>query len=91
MATIATRRTFESLQTSQDYFDFYAEGGLLATTPWEGINDSNCDPKSRVQPCEAFRLAGTHTIMTDKEGVSSLTVDAVLTWKKAVIDPPVKG
>jgi hypothetical protein len=41
-------------------------------------------------PCDGFKLAGTHTVMTDKNGASSLTVDATLTWKKYTIDPPNK-
>jgi len=39
-------------------------------------------------PCDGFELSGTHTVMTDKDGVSSLTVDAILSWTKTE-SPPV--
>jgi len=90
MAEIPTTR-MESLQTSQDYLNFYREGGLITNAPWVGIDENSCVPSDRKKPCDGFKLAGTHTVMTDKEGVSSLTVDAVLSWGKTVIDPPVRG
>jgi len=63
---------------------------MVTTVPWVGIDAKNCLPKSKLQPCDSFTLSGTHTVMTDKSGVSSLTVDATLGWEKTVIDPPDK-
>ena len=38
-------------------------------------------------PCDGFVLSGTHSLITDKNGVSSLTIDAILNWTKTESDP----
>jgi len=68
-----------SLITSADFNNFYISGGMITAKPWVGLNEvKKCDAASKT--CSGFTLAGTSTVMTNMQGVNSMTIDAVLQW-----------
>ena len=77
---MATPMLSSSLVTSDQFNNFFAEGGKITTVPWVGLSpEKGCDAKSK---CKGFTMKGAYTIMTNMEGLSSMTMDATVEWPK---------
>ena len=70
--------------------NYMGEGGLMKSTPFVGV-DATKICEETPKKCDGFTLSGHYTVMTNAEGVNSLTVDAMLMWGKTAPEDPEAG
>jgi len=52
----------------------------MFTNAWTGIGPENKCYEDKTNMCKGYSLSGTSTVMTDKSGFSTMSIDATFSW-----------